>query len=394
MKNALVLLLVSFGLLGGVLVAWFLRGQGNAGEDVAETESPVVAPHIQDSVRRPVAAHVDDEPAAPRTAPWVVDNNAAVAALEADDVDRAIELLERAIGSATGDDRAVVAGNLAEALGRRARRSAEVPDLESAVADLERALELDPARDDFERLLGWWRKQLEVERDFASYGSQRFEIVFDGDRDEILKGVQRAVDVLEQAYGEYWLFFGRDPVVERGRRLRVAFYDAQQFQDVTGLGHWAAGAFDGTVRLPIVDYDRDESRWTQTLWHELCHAFLHDMIPGKVPGWLDEGLAQWMEPGRDDAVRAARASLSKEALLPIADMSGTLASIGDPARIRRAYAQSLAFADWIVAQYGEYVVREMVGALARGDDAGARFREVMGFSLEQASADFADSLGG
>jgi tetratricopeptide (TPR) repeat protein len=379
---------------------WFaLRAEPDAPPRDPEP-APVLPTPYEPSQRRAIGVP-EDAPATAivGTAEWVRLNNDGVDALGAERIDDAIGLFERALAAALAtdpdrtEDWSVLRSNLAEALARRAIRTWDAGEHAAAIEDLARAVELDPDRDDLVRLLERWRQERAVEEAFASYSSQRFEIVFDGERAALLTGgAQRAIDVLEGAYGELWLFFGHDPVVVGGERIGVAFYTPEQFRDITGLGHWAGGAYDGRIRVPIEDFDGDEARWTQTLWHELTHAFLHDLIDGGPPGWLDEGLAQWLEPSHARDLERARATLTSEALLPLASLEGTFSGLSDAALIRRAYAQALVFTDYLVRTFGEYVLREMLGALASGADMGARFEELVGFSLDTALGDLGDEL--
>jgi tetratricopeptide (TPR) repeat protein len=324
-------------------------------------------------------------------APWVAANNAGVRLLDGGDVAAAIERFEFALTQLGDADGTVARSNLAEALARRARTLADARAWDDALASLERAVELDPQRTDLAAWLVRLRDERAVEGDFASYSSQRFELSFDGERSAILGGAQRAIDVLEAAYGEYWLFFGHDAVAN-GERIAVVLYSPEQFHALTGLGHWAGGAYDGRVRVPVADFDGDEARWTNTLWHEVAHAFLHDIAPRGLPGWLDEGLAQYLEPGGVEAAARARASLSPEALHPLAALEGAFNSLGDQGAIRRGYAQALAFTDHLVRTHGEHVVRELVFGLGRDVDVATRFRELVGFDLAVAHQDFADAL--
>jgi tetratricopeptide (TPR) repeat protein len=348
----------------------------------------VVAPMGE---RRAVLLEPRDGAKVQGDAPWVAANNAGVRLLDGGDVAAAIERFEFALTQLGDADGTVARSNLAEALARRARTLADARAWDDALASLERAVELDPQRTDLAAWLVRLRDERAVEGDFASYSSQRFELSFDGERSAILGGAQRAIDVLEAAYGEYWLFFGHDAVAN-GERIAVVLYSPEQFHALTGLGHWAGGAYDGRVRVPVADFDGDEARWTNTLWHEVAHAFLHDIAPRGLPGWLDEGLAQYLEPGGVEAAARARASLSPEALHPLAALEGAFNALGDQGAIRRGYAQALAFTDHLVRTHGEHVVRELVFGLGRDVDVATRFRELVGFDLAVAHQDFADAL--
>ena len=110
------------------------------------------------------------------------------------------------------------------------------------------------------------------------------------------------------------------------------------------------------------------------LRHEVAHAFTQSNRsagPRCVPSWLNEGLAQWLEnPSRRAiAVQLARGRLatSNEPLFRLSELQGTLAKWSDREKIARAYDQALAFTDYLIQQYGENLVFEMVGAESGAD---------------------------
>ncbi len=89
------------------------------------------------------------------------------------------------------------------------------------------------------------------------------------------------------------------------------------------------------------------------------HAFAHEVGGGSVPGWLNEGLAQYLE-GPERPLEAARRRLAGHELFPLERLEGNLAGWSDPEAIARAYAQSLLLVDLIAGQYGEEALRRMV----------------------------------
>lgn len=318
------------------------------------------------------------------------DNNRAVELLDAGDVDGAIALLEACVAAAPGEP--VFASNLAEALARRAVRDHASPDADRAfaLADLGRAAALDTDRADLAELLVRWRAAAEVETDFAAYGSNHFELAFDGNRGEILRGAQGAIDVLERAYGEFTTLFQHDPLENGQRRIRVVLTTRAEFERSTGLGHWAGGAFDGTLRLPIEDFEGGREGWSQVLRHELLHLFIQEVGGARVPGWLNEGLAQWVEETRARDLERAHRALVGERLLGLDDLSAPLARLSDPARIGLAYRQSLAFVDHLMGQYGEWLVLQLVARAGRGAAVEVSFRELAGVELADVLAQFSE----
>jgi hypothetical protein len=53
-----------------------------------------------------------------------------------------------------------------------------------------------------------------------------------------------------------------------------------------------------------------------TLKHELCHILLHRAAQGgKIPKWLDEGLAQWVSAGIAEILISSKRSFLNEAVV-------------------------------------------------------------------------------
>jgi alkylhydroperoxidase family enzyme len=397
---ATVLLLTATAVLG----AWAgRRWLGPRPPQPIESAPLASAPSLE-LVRVPVAAprEREFEPTAPgalgaalRAAPPPAGqqlNELGIAALEAGELSQAVERFEAAL-AADGSD-PVLAHNLAEALARRAvaARRERWP-CEECLRDLARAAELDPQREELARLLARWRAEADLERDFWRERSQHFELAYDGSRDELVWGSGEILAELEASYAELGFAFARGPADPRpGARARpvsVVLYRREQFGSLTGLAEWAGGAYDGTIRVPIEDLKLERSSLRRTLRHELVHAFVEHLGGGKVPGWLNEGLAQRLEwdskRERERAVTAARAELlGQENWLALSDLTGTLAQLGDERAVRFAYAQALVLVDYLARAFGE----DFPGRLVAGES----FEKAVGYSLEQALLDLRQEL--
>ncbi len=323
-------------------------------------------------------------------------NRQAIEALEAGEHARAVALFEECLAGAP--DEPVFARNLAEALARAAREDyADRSRFEAALAALARAVELDPTRADLSSLLERWRRQGEAEADFWTDESTHFQLSYDGGRTELLHRGQRAMlDTLEEAYRSFAELFGHHPVGPGRPKIQVVVYDRESFGRLTGLGHWAGGVYDGVVRVPVQDLGGELAELRRVLRHELVHAFVRALGGRDVPGWLNEGLAQWLEEpfdtDRDQRVQRTRRSLVAHAPFPLERLKGSLATWDDPAEIARAYAQSLALVDHVQRWYGERLLYEMVAGCAAGTAPAETFRARTHLELEAVQRDLFDSI--
>lgn len=327
-------------------------------------------------------------------------NNRAVELLEGGQLDEAIELFEQVVSEAPEND--TYRANLRNALLRRANELTG-SDPDAAAADYERALEFaadDASRERIAGLRDRARAIASEEKDFVVESTLHFTFRFDGAREEIIGGVDELKVILEAAYQEYGEIFRRRPVEEGEPRIEVVLYRSEGFNAVTGLGDWAGGVFDGTIRVPADDL-RDRARVLRlrsVLRHEVAHAFTASIGGKEVPAWLNEGVAQWLEdPGTTAGkVGLARGRLAAagQPLFPLAELQGTLARWQDRARISRAYDQALAFTDYLVQTYGSDLVFEMIAACKSGGGGGAatRFRDAILVDLEVVLGDFRDDL--
>lgn len=374
----------------GFSAAWLLRARGSQPTELEP--APIRAPQL--AARRVLAPGVASPAAevgsaAPRAA-WVELNNEATTDLTAGDLAVAIAKFERCW--AAEPESAVFTGNLAEALVRLARFEHERGELAPAIEHLARALELGGARTDVEilrRMLERWRRELELGQDDWTDDSSRFELTFDTGRSDILHHSHEVLEHLERSYDELVLWFGSDPLAG-APAIRVVLYEPEDFARLTGLGDWAAGLFDGVVRVSVRDL-ADGGTWRRVLVHELVHAFVHALGGPDVPGWLNEGVAQLLE-GRAGEVARMRQRLRASELFPLEQLAGSLASWEDTTAIARAYAQSLVFADSLRASYGDEALRRMLDARALGLGPAAAFEQWTSVPLELAFQDWRATL--
>lgn len=376
MRTALVL--IGLLLLGGAGVMLATRGGGPEDTTEARSLAEEAVPAPAPSPGRVLAPEPEEEPPRDPAARWNEINNLAHDFLEEGQLVRAVELFEECHGAIPSSD--VYRRNLAEALSRLAQRTHdEEEDLEGGIAHLRRATEVAPERDDLVRLLERWETELRLSGDDTVHQGTIFVLAYDGERKDLLHQFQEVLDFLEGgpghgegAFAELRDWFGVDPW-SHGQKIRVVLYDRAEFDQLTGLGDWAGGVFDGTIRVAVNDLHSERARWGRVLRHELAHAFVREVGGRDVPGWLNEGLAQMLETDVP-RVSAARAQLVGATLFPLETLHDSLATWSDTEAIGRAYAQSLVFCEHIARQYGDEELRQMLLGCKDGRGAAAAFR--------------------
>ncbi|MBL8857686.1 MAG: hypothetical protein JNL28_04155 [Planctomycetes bacterium] len=327
---------------------------------------------------------------------WAQWNDDGLAALEAGQHKKAVELFDAC--HAGVPDEPVFTQNLAEALARLAAfefSSDASAQRHRAIEHMTRAVELAPLRDDLKRRLEQMKTLLASEQGMWTDESEHFQLSYDGERRDLLGGASVITNALEGAYQQFGELFGFYPV-ENGRpKIRVVLYRRGEFHDATGMGHWAGGLYDGTVRVPVEDLKSEKGALTRVLRHELTHAFVHAAGGTNVPGWLNEGLAQRLEfdsmAHAQTALESARRELRGVELIPLDAMKGSLSELKDEKKIAQAYRQALTFVAWLEFTYGDRVPYQLVAGHKEGGVAQA-FEKAIGVKLSAALDDFAQGL--
>ncbi|MFT7677507.1 MAG: tetratricopeptide (TPR) repeat protein [Planctomycetota bacterium] len=421
MRKVHALLLFGALLLGGLLVV--MTRKWDEAPDPVPQALELVAPDAdeqaagEDSHEAPAAiatAFLQDHPTNASMASagvgrqWLDRNDAGIAALKDGKPALAVGLFESCVQA--HPDQPIFARNLAIALEALARLRQESDDEAQRAESLEllaRAIELYPGEDQeavqlrarLAQRLKRWRSAGSAEEDFLDDGHIHFQLSYDGDRGSLRSAAPWILEQLENAYLDFAEVFGHFPVESGRGRIRVVLMARTEFDAATGLGDWAGGAFDGTVRIPVEVplIPRAHERLVHVLRHELVHAFVRAVGGVGVPGWLNEGLAQRLERssrgGQAMALQVARVQLKGQKPLPLKDLRGGLGAWDDPQDIVRAYAQSHAFVAFIEQQYGLPEVLAMVEACASKGSPQAAFQRRVGVELELALGDLFEGLG-
>lgn len=278
-------------------------------------------------------------------------------------------------------------GRLAEALAAAQRAASASPDSaeafailgfayykndhnREAMAALKKSLQLRPD-DSVRGLLGRVERESSTEADFREQGSSHFTLRYEGSqaadtlRSQILEN-------LEDDYRDLSNDLGGSP-----KNVFVSLYTDQAFFDVTRAPAWSAALNDGKIRIPISGMASVTPELSSVLRHELTHSFVRQITHGRVPQWLNEGLAQ-LEQGMTTAPigsRLATLYLSGHQV-PLNQLEGRFESYST-GEAAVAYAEGLAAVEYIRNTYGMDELSRILQRLGEGQSIEAALRSTI-----------------
>lgn len=229
-----------------------------------------------------------------------------------------------------------------------------------AVPAWKRSLELhaDPM---VQKYLDKAQRELAAEAEFSETQSGHFIIRYEGSttssvlRDQIQQ-------TLEDAYGKLVSELG---IVPRNN-ISVSLYTQQEFFDVTQAPAWIGAINDGKLRIPIQGLAAMTPALARVLKHELAHSFINQAAHGRCPQWLNEGIAQLVEP-KTVAARGSR--LAQQYIagrnIPLKDLETSFMGYS-PAEAMLAYDEGLAASEFIRDTYGMAELRNILERIGDG----------------------------
>lgn len=128
--------------------------------------------------------------------------------------------------------------------------------------------------------------------------------------------------------------------------------------------------------------------------HEVTHILVFragEGVLGSVPSWLNEGLAEYgnIDPGESYS-RALRYAIATDNLLPITAMRS---QPGNPDDVIIFYGQARSIVRYMVDEFGEEKMRELMATLKGGRNIGNAVQLVYGVSLIKLENMWRDKLG-
>ena len=237
-----------------------------------------------------------------------------------------------------------------------------------AVRSWKRSLEIRPDHV-VEQYLAKAQREATTEADFSQRESSHFILRYEGKQtSEQLR--RELVATLESQYDDLVRTLGVAPRAS----IPVTLYTEQAFFDVTHAPSWSGAVNDGKLRIPISGITSMTSDLARVLKHELAHSFVNQASGGRCPTWLNEGIAQEVEP-KTVASNGRRLSqlFHAQHAIPYNALEGSFMRFS-PVEAVVAYDESLAAVEYINETYGMSDVQRILERLSQGSSAEAALR--------------------
>lgn len=222
-----------------------------------------------------------------------------------------------------------------------------------------------------------------TEAGFSESESSHFTLRYEGHAtsDELRREI---IATLDSAYDDLVRQLGIEP----RSNIAVILYTDQQFFDVTNAPSWTGALNDGKLRIPINGLTSVTPDLARILKHELTHSFINQLAAGRCPVWLNEGVAQAMEPKSLHYGHELAVLFSRQQEIPYNALEGSFMQFSGPQAVL-AYEESLAAADYIINTYGASDLQRILSRIGQGSSAEAALRA----TIHSDYADLQDEVG-
>lgn len=249
--------------------------------------------------------------------------------------------------------------------------------LAEAKAQWDEVMKLDPAWPGLQEKLEKLVRESIAEQDFSEYTAGHFQLSYAKALSEPTR--EAVFKVLEAAYESVGAKLGG---TFPSTAVQVILYDGEQFAEATQTPAHVGALFDGKIRAPITGKN---GRFVQPqvlatrLTHEYVHVVIAQIGGGRVPWWLNEGLAEVLSREMDiTRQRMLRRAYIGERTSSLADLETSQLDQLEPEALSLAYAQAHATAQELWRTGGTDKIAKALKAMNGGATAEDAIREAFG----------------
>ncbi|HIE64453.1 MAG: tetratricopeptide repeat protein [Nitrospira sp.] len=243
-------------------------------------------------------------------------------------------------------------------------------EYEKAIHAWENVLQITPEDHSLSVSLEKLKREQRLFSGFQREGTNHFTLLFEGQEDRTW--IRPVLQSLEDAYQE----IGQTISYYPQRTIFTVLYTDQQFRDVTKSPAWTKALFDGKIHLPVGGRLQDLKLLKKLIYHEYTHALVHQLSGGKVPTWLNEGLAIFFEEkARQGKVRrTVLRERAPKSMLPLEKLHGSFMTF-DKMTADRAYEVSEIATAYLIQRHGFFRIKQLLEKLSSGQPFPAAFDE-------------------
>jgi tetratricopeptide (TPR) repeat protein len=237
-----------------------------------------------------------------------------------------------------------------------------------AIRSWKRSLQLRPDTA-VQQFLTKAEREASAEAGYSQRESSHFTLRYEGKQtSESLRG--ELIATLESEYDDLVQELGIAP----RSSIAVVLYTDQTFFDVTQAPSWTGAVNDGKLRIPVQGLTSVTPELARVLKHELAHSFINQLSAGRCPQWLNEGIAQAVEPKSLSSNGRRLAELFRtEHEIPFNAMEGSFMHFSG-LEATLAYDESLAAVQYINDTYGMSDLQRILERLGEGSSTEAALR--------------------
>jgi hypothetical protein len=251
---------------------------------------------------------------------------------------------------------------------------------QEAIRTWKHSLELRPDAT-VSQLLEKAERDATIQAGYSERESSHFTLRYEGQQtSDALRS--QILAVLESDYDDLARQLGVSP----RDSIAVVLYTAQAFFDVTQAPSWSSAINDGKLRIPIQGLSSVTPELARVLKHELTHSFVNQLSGGRCPQWLNEGVAQMLEPKSIAHGKNLAELYRSERAIPLNMLEGSFAQLSPP-EASIAYEESLAATQYIRETSGLDDLQRILEKIGQGSSPEAALREIIHSDYGQLEAE-------
>jgi hypothetical protein len=158
---------------------------------------------------------------------------------------------------------------------------------------------------------------------------------------------------------------------------------------------WTGGVAFTDFGIIAISITPSQVEWGKgALAHELTHLVVHQATfspYGQLPLWLDEGLATYSQGELDPDLRSSlNKAILQGTLISVRSLCSPFSAYADKARL--SYAQSYSLVEYLLDNYGQDKMLDLLTVLKQGSTYDEALTEVYGFDIDGLDAGWRATL--